>query len=131
MFPQKNRTIEEAVEEYRKTTLSNATSYGRTIFVDGKYVGDIWCYGIDKKSELNAMLSYCIFDKEYWSKGIVTKAVALFLKEIHINLGLNTIGAFTFSEHTASIRVLEKNGFQLFEEFIEDGKKSRYFQINL
>ena len=28
-------------------------------------------------------------------------------------------------------RVLEKNGFQLLEEFIEDGRKSKYYQLSL
>ena len=38
------------------------------------------------------------------------------------------MGAFTFSDNVASIRVLEKNGFQLKEEFVEDGRASGYFR---
>ena len=43
-LPQKATTVEEAIAEYHKTLLPTATSYGRTILADGKYVGDIWCY---------------------------------------------------------------------------------------
>ena len=130
VLPQKAKTVEEALADYRKTLLPNASSYGRTIIADENYIGDIWCYGIDANEEPNAMLSYCIFEKAYWSRGIATKAVAMFLKEVQAKYALNTIGAFTFSENLASIRVLEKNGFAMLEEFSEDGKKSRYFQYN-
>ena len=44
---QKARTVEEAIEDYKKTILPQSTSYGETIWVDGNYVGDIWCYCID------------------------------------------------------------------------------------
>ena len=74
------------------------------------------------------MLSYCIFEKAYWSQGIATEAVARFLKEVQAKYSLRTIDAFTFSENLASIRVLEKNGFTQFKEFSEDGRDSKYFQ---
>ena len=58
MLPQKAQTVEEALEDYKETLLPSATSFGRTIVVDGKYVGDVWCYCIDKEDTPNAMLSY-------------------------------------------------------------------------
>ncbi len=39
MLPQKAQTVEEALEDYKETLLPSATSFGRTIVVDGKYVG--------------------------------------------------------------------------------------------
>ena len=128
VLPQKAQTVEEALEDYRETLLPNASSYGKTIIVNGDYIGDIWCYCIDVNEEPNAMLSYCIFEKAYWSQGIATEAVAMFLKEVRAKYALSTIGAFTFSENFASIRVLEKNGFTELEEFSEDGRDSKYFQ---
>lgn len=128
ILPQKAKSVDEALDDYEKTLLPNATSYGRTIWVDGTYVGDVWCYCIDMNNEPNAMISYCIFEETYWSKGIATKAVGLFIKEICDKYRFNTIGAFTFSENIASIRVLEKNGFAIKEEFEEDGKLSKYLQ---
>ena len=128
VLPQKAQSVEEALADYRETLLPNASSYGRTIIANGNYIGDIWCYCIDADEEPNAMLSYCIFEKAYWSQGIATVAVAMFLKEVRTKYALNTVGAFTFSDNLASIRVLEKNGFTELEEFSEDGRDSKYFQ---
>ena len=68
--------------EYHKTLLPTATSYGKTILADGKYVGDIWCYCIDKTDMPNAMLSYCVFDESSWNKGIATDASSIIFQDI-------------------------------------------------
>ncbi|MBE6529001.1 MAG: GNAT family N-acetyltransferase [Ruminococcaceae bacterium] len=129
MLPQKAQSVKEALADYRETLLPSATSYGRTIWADGQYVGDVWCYCIDSAEEPNAMLSYCIFNCSYRNKGIATKAVSSFLQEIYRKFKLQSIGAFTFSENLASIRVLEKVGFSFIENFTEDGKESKYYQL--
>ena len=129
VLPQKAKTVEEALEDYEQTLLPNAKSYGQTVYVDGNYVGDVWCYCIDPDDEPNSMLSFCIFEPEYWSKGIATAAVKMFIQNICARYHVKTIGAFTFAHNLASIRVLEKNGFVLMEEFEEDGVLSKYFQL--
>ena len=129
LLPQEAKSVEEALAAYRKTLLPGSTSYGHTIYADDEYVGDIWCYCIDREETPNAMLSFCIFEKAYWSRGITSKAVSLLLKEIHDRYEIETIGAFTFSDNISSQHVLAKSGFQLMEEFIEDGRKSRYYQL--
>ena len=60
------KTVEEALEDYERTQAPDASSFGQTIYVDGKYVGDVWCYCIDLNDEPNCMVSYCIFDTDYW-----------------------------------------------------------------
>ena len=129
-LPQKAQSLEEAVNDYKKTLLPGATSYGKTIWVDEIYVGDIWCYCIDLEEEPNAMLSYCIFEESFWNKGIATSAVEIFLQEILIKYQLTSIGAFTYASNIPSIRVLEKNQFLTREEFIEDGLASVYLQYD-
>lgn len=129
-LPQKATTAEEAIADYHKTLLPTATSYGKTILADGNYVGDIWCYCIDKTDTPNAMLSYCVFNESSWNKGIATDASLLFLEEIKEKFNLESIGAFTYSDNLASIKVLEKVGFDLVESFEEDGRESKYFQRN-
>ena len=128
VLPQKAKTIEEAIEDYEKTLLPNEISFGQTVHVDGKYVGDVWCYCIDLDDKPNCMLSFCIFELEYWSKGIATEAVKMFIKKICAKYNVKTIGAFTFANNNASIRVLQKNGFVVMEEFEEDGVWSKYLQ---
>ena len=131
VLPQKSQTVEEALEDYKKALLPGSTSFGRTIWVDGRYIGDIWCYGMDHKQIPRAMLSYCLFETNCWNRGIATKAVQLFLEEIAELFGLNSIGAFTFTENIASCRVLEKNGFVMQEEFVENDIVSRYYQCDI
>lgn len=129
-LPQKAKSVEEALDDYRRSLLPGATSFGRTVTVDGKYIGDVWCYCIDNDGDPNAMLSFCVFDMTYLNKGIATDAVELFINEVHNRYAISNIGAFTFSDNYASQRVLEKNGFALIEKFIEDGRESRYYQYS-
>ncbi|MBE6925835.1 MAG: GNAT family N-acetyltransferase [Ruminococcaceae bacterium] len=129
VLPQKAQTVEEALADYRDTLLPNATSFGQTVYADGKYVGDVWCYCIDPKDTPNCMLSYCIFEPEYQAKGVATVAVAQFLETLREKYDVKTVGAFTYASNIPSIRVLERNGFALIEEFTEDGIPSQYFQL--
>lgn len=126
-LPQKAATVEEALADFETTKRPGASSYGRTIYADGTYVGDIWCYCLQQE-EPNAMVSYCIFDRAYWNRGAASKALELFLCEIREKFSLQSVGAFTFSANKASIRVLLKNGFAEAETFLEDGVESKYFQ---
>ena len=128
MLPQRAMTVEEALEDFARTQMPGATSYGQIVCVDGRYVGDIWIYCIAPEDTPNAMLSYCVFEQALWGMGVATEAIRLFLKEVQAKYSLKTIGAFTYAENLASIRVLEKNGFTLMEEFTEDGVVSRYYQ---
>ena len=130
VLPQKAKTLEEALEDYEKTLLPDASSFGQTIYVNGRYIGDVWCYCVDMEEEPNCMVSFCIFEPEYWSKGIATTALNLFIQNIRIKFGIKTIGAFAFSNNYASIKVLEKNGFAVMEEFEEDGVLSKYLQFD-
>ena len=131
VLPQKARTVEEALEDFEQTLLPSSTSFGQTIYADEQYVGDIWCYCIDPDDTPNAMVSYCIFEPEFWNQGIATDALKQFLPLIREKFILHSVGAFTYSDNLPSIRVLEKCGFQTMEEFVEDGKASKYFEINL
>ena len=128
-LPQKAQSEEDALADFEKTQRNGAASYGRTIYADGRHVGDIWCYCIQEE-EPNAMVSYCVFDKTLWNRGVATEALKLFSKEIIKKFRLKHIGAFTYLDNIASIRVLEANGFCRVEEFTEDGVASVYLQRN-
>lgn len=131
LCPQKAKTEDEAVADFYETLSDNAKSYGRTIYIDGEYIGDIWCYCIDRDENPNAMVSYCIFKKEYWGRGIGSIALEKFLKEVTEKLQLKSIGAFTYANNIGSIRVLEKNGFVLSESFEEDGTESSFYLLHV
>ena len=128
MLPRSVESLEQALANFEATLLPGAASFGRTVYVDGRYVGDVWCYCIDCEQSPNAMLSYCIFDKALWGKGAATEAVGLFLQQAVERFSLRSVGAFTFADNKASIRVLEKNGFAVQESFVEDGRESVYLE---
>ena len=128
VLPQKARTVEEALEDFEQSLLPSSTSFGQTIYADEQYVGDIWCYCIDPDDTPNAMVSYCLFEKEFWNKGVCTEALRQFELETVPRFGLKSLGAFTYCDNISSIRVLEKNGFAKMEEFTEDGRLSVYCQ---
>ncbi len=129
-LPQKATTESEALADFMKTQQPGAASYGRTIYVDGNYIGDIWCYCI-QQDEPNAMVSYCIFDKTFWGKGIATKALQMFIPEIATQFRLKSVGAFTYTENEPSIKVLLNSGFEVASTFMEDGVESKYLQKRL
>lgn len=126
-LPQKAQTLEEFLEDFRKTQQPGADSFGRTVYAGEQYVGDVWCYCMDAGGDPQAMVSYCVFEQALWGRGIASEALRLFLEEIRERFGLERVGAFTFAANTGSIRVLEKNGFRLAESFTEDGIESAYY----
>lgn len=128
-LPQKARSVEEEISDFEKTLLPDATSFGCTIYVNANYVGDVWAYCIGG-DEPNAMLSFCVFEKSLWGKGIASEAVRIFLDGMKEKYSLRSMGAFTFSNNQASINVLMKNGFQEKETFTENGVESKYFQTD-
>ena len=71
------------------------------------------------------------FEKSCWGKGIASRALSLFLDEIAEKYALSSVGAFTFADNIASIRVLEKNGFSVKESFVEDGRESVYLEYRV
>jgi len=131
MCPQRAQSVEEALNDYEKSLRPDAASFGRTVYADGRYIGDVWCFAIHEESEPDAMLGYCLFEKELWGGGAATEAVGLFLREIAERFELKSVGAFTFMENRGSVRVLEKNGFALKESFFEDGAESGYYQLDM
>lgn len=128
MLPRSVAKLEQALENYHKSLLPGAASFGRTIWVEGKYVGDVWCHCMEPGGDPEAMVSFCLFEKDCWGRGLMTQALGLFVEEVREKFSLATLGAFCFAANQASRRVLEKNGFRLVENFTEDGVASCYFE---
>jgi len=131
VLPRKLQTVEEALADYENTLLPGAKSFGRCIYLDGRYVGDVWIYAIDPGETPQCMLSIALFDANDRGKGIGTQAVGLMIREIQKRFHVTSVGAFTYSDNTASRRALVRNGFQEKEIFEEDGHESVYLEIDL
>lgn len=129
LFPFSAKSLEEALILFEESLKEDAVSYGKVIYFKGRYVGDIWCYGIDENEEKMSMLSIVIFEKEMWGKGIATEALEAFIKEVFNKFNIEKIGAFTYSHNYGSIGLLGKVGFEKIDTFVEDGIESKYFEI--
>ena len=130
MFPFSIDSLDESIKLFEESLKEGASSYGKVIYYDDKYVGDIWCYCIDEKDEKMAMLSIVIFDKTVWGQGIGSQAVKIFTKEVFDKYNIDKIGAFTYAYNNRSIGMLQKSGFNKVENFVEDGVESVYLELN-
>lgn len=129
LFPISIESLDKALILFEESLKKDASSYGKVIYYDGKYIGDIWCYGINEDDEKMAMLSIVIFEKNLWGKGIATDAIKVFIQEVFDKFDIEKIGAFTYSNNYGSIGSLEKAGFVEIERFVENGIESIYLEI--
>lgn len=103
--------------------------------VDSKYAffifkksDDSLIGGINMNNVQRGVFQCCVFG--YWmgksekSKGFMSEAVGLLAQHCFDNFGFNRIQAATLIDNHASIRVLEKNGFE------HEGQARRYLKIN-
>jgi RimJ/RimL family protein N-acetyltransferase len=102
-FTPKYATDREAFTARWKTALANATVMIKTIVSGGQVVGHVLSYEESGRPEV----SYWI-GKEYWGKGLATRALSEFLA--HVNTA-RPIFARVAKDNIGSRRVLEKCGF--------------------
>ncbi|MEO8285780.1 MAG: GNAT family N-acetyltransferase [Chloroflexota bacterium] len=92
----------DAFNEHWKKILANDAIIKRVILCDGRIVGNVACFEWEGKLEV----SYWI-GREYWGKGIATKALSLLIELINTR----PLYAYAATDNKGSIRVLEKCGF--------------------
>ena len=85
----------------------------RAIEADGQIVGSISVEIADENNSVGS-IGYMILTP-FWSQGIGTEAVRQICGIAYRELAIERIIGEVFTENQASIRVLEKNGFQLEE----------------
>jgi len=98
-FPPRER---EAFMAHWAKILADETCHARAIVFDGRVAGNIGAWEADGRR----LLGYWI-GKEFWGKGIATKALTEFLRVEKVR----PIQAYVAKHNAASIRVLEKCGF--------------------
>jgi len=97
--------------------------YSFGIFSDGELVGRIALNQIYRGIFQNSYLGYSIGER--WNgRGFATEAVELAVRFAFEEAGLHRVQAAVMPRNTASIRVLEKNGFR------EEGFAVNYLRIN-
>ncbi|HSQ57229.1 MAG TPA: GNAT family N-acetyltransferase, partial [Gemmata sp.] len=100
-FPSRDR---EAFMSHWAKLLADETKVVRAILLQGEVVGNVGSW----VSEGSRRVGYWI-GRAHWGRGIATRALAEFLKEIPER----PVQAFVAKENIGSIRVLEKCGFSL------------------
>lgn len=82
--------------------LADDSCIKKTVLLDNEVAGNIVCFEHDGRW----LIGYWI-GKEFWGKGIATRALAAFTAEVKTR----PLHAFVAKHNTGSIRVLEKCGF--------------------
>jgi RimJ/RimL family protein N-acetyltransferase len=104
--------------------LVNPDGIVKTILFDGQVAGNIVSWDQSGKWEVGYWLG-----KEYWGKGIATKALAEFLKIVQIR----PLFAHVVKHNIGSQRVLQKCGFVILskEKFVENGQEIEEYIMKL
>jgi RimJ/RimL family protein N-acetyltransferase len=107
-FTAKDATDREAFNAHWNRILGDATVIIKTIVFDGLIAGSVLSYEEDGKPEVSYWLG-----KEYWGKGLATRALLLFLTNVNQT---RPIFARVAKDNLGSRRVLEKCGFMVIGE---------------
>jgi RimJ/RimL family protein N-acetyltransferase len=95
---------QDAFLQHWQKNLKNPSSFHQTILYQGEVAGNLVSFLYAENREIGYWVG-----KEFWGKGIATRALALFLQIEKTR----PIFAMVAKDNVGSIRVLEKNGFQL------------------
>ena len=107
-FTAKDPTNQDAFLAHWHRILADPINIIRTIVVDGQVAGSVSSYEDAGHPEVTYWLG-----KNYWGKGLATRALAAFLA--HANL-TRPIYARAAKDNIGSLRVLEKCGFTIIGE---------------
>ncbi|WP_406473881.1 GNAT family N-acetyltransferase [Streptomyces sp. NBC_01615] len=100
-FPSRER--EAFMTHWVTRVLGNSTGFVQTVTVDGEPAGNIVAWWEDGQR----FIGYW-FGRPYWGRGIGTRALALFLPAEKNR----PLYAEVFTGNTASIRLVERHGFE-------------------
>ena len=120
------QNFESLQKKYTDNSKNNSAIY--IIFDQNKPIGN---YSLQmnpdhllKKGEETSWPGLTIGEKEYWGKGIASKAISLIIDKARDEYNLKKLTAGVAEKNEASKRVLEKNGFKL------EGKKENHLIYN-
>jgi RimJ/RimL family protein N-acetyltransferase len=91
--------------------LGDETVAKKTILFDGRVAGNIVCFEQDGEREVGYWIG-----REYWGKGVATGALSHFLRQVEERPHY----AHVARHNAASLRVLEKCGFEIVDEGAEE-----------
>ena len=98
LFPARDR---EAFDAHWQRILADDSLIKKTIVHDGQVAGNIGCWEQDGRR----LIGYWV-GKEFWGRGLATRALAEFVEDLP-----RPLHAWVAGSNVGSIRVLEKCGF--------------------
>jgi ribosomal-protein-alanine N-acetyltransferase len=104
-------TVSNAVE-WIAFTLNQKPVQNMAIIFQGKIAGSIGVMPKDDVYRKSIEIGYFVAE-DYWGHGIASAAVSLLIGYIRSHFDVIRIYAEVFGHNTASMKVLEKNGFHL------------------
>jgi RimJ/RimL family protein N-acetyltransferase len=113
----------DAYIAHRRKTRADETGLTWTILYDGQVVGDLVSF-LHPARPSQREVGYRI-GREYWGKGIATRALALFLDVEQ----RRPLYGWVLAQNIGSQRVLEKCGFTVIGEEYEDGDHGIIFML--
>ena len=99
IFPARDR---ETFYAHWRKILADDSTIQKTIVQDGEVAGNICCW----EQEGQRLVGYWI-GREFWGKGVATRALTEFVQEIPVR----PLHAWVAASNVGSIRVLDKCGF--------------------
>ena len=117
-------TIQDA-REFLQRTISEQAEMKFCVEIEGSAVGGIGVHPGQDVYRHTATVGYWL-GEQFWGRGIMTEAVAVFTDFCFENFQLRRVYAEPFANNLASSRVLEKAGFtfegRLKNNVLKDGK---------
>ena len=102
---------EKLVEHFRNSFLANRSMrWAMVRKEDNRFAGTIGLNNLSKGMK-RAEIGFEIHP-DFWRTGITSEAVKAVLHYSFTEMGLHRMGAVTFLDNVASIKLLEKNGFE-------------------
>lgn len=116
--------ITEFISQYRNKGLPCFTIFD---LETGQYAGSC---GFSPFGEHEIEVGY-IFLKKFWGKGFATETLDGLLKWAKKNIEVEYIIGYTFAEHAASCKVMEKCGMKLYKTDMIQGIECRFYRAKI
>lgn len=108
-FPYEPKTLAQFVEK-KDQLINQEDMWG--IYVDSELVGSL-CYYWEHEESLWLEMGIVIYEPQYWSGGIGTKALRMWITHLFKELPLVRVGYTTWSGNERMIKVGEKLGMTM------------------
>ena len=105
-----SRDLDAFMEHWTGRILGDETGVAKAVLVDGRVAGNVLAFDHDGRREIGYWIG-----REFWGRGVATRALAAFLGEVRDR----PLYAGVAKHNVASVRVLEKNGFEIVDEPVE------------